>query len=457
MQTFAKSAIALLALEPLLCAQAPQSEIARWQDGKDACVSITYDDSTPNQFRIAVPLMDERRLPGTFFIITGDIEASKYQPHFAGRPIATVLRESAAVPTDKDNMLERTSLINYLSMVVEPPELKGFRAQSLGRSVTQGNVAAVAAVIDPLLAKLRASGVEYPSTGHSRAVPHGPNDPVRDWPGDTRYLITWDELRRYQAEGHEMANHSITHPYMPIMDAPNIAYELDQSKKEMLEQLGPRSQFSVECPFAISDPRVKDVVSSKFPITRNWVQDDFMDGILRGDNHDPAQYKKEYMQWQRGPESRTTLAEMTGWVDTSLAHGIWLVLVIHGIEGVGYEPLTTQNLRAWFDYIAGRQDRLWVATYQDGAKYARERHSGKVTTNMTGGRIQVTAAHSLDRTLYDLPLTVKTTLPADWQLVHFQQGKDERWLPVHKDGDSTYVLYRVAPNGPSATLEKAAN
>jgi peptidoglycan/xylan/chitin deacetylase (PgdA/CDA1 family) len=457
MRQLAMSVVPVFLLALPLGAQIPGSEIAKWQDGKDACVSITYDDSTPNQFRIAIPLMNERRLPGTFFIVTGDIEGSKYQPAFAGRPIATILRESATVPTNKDNLFERTSLLNYLQMVLEVPELKGFRTQSLQRNITQGNIPALAAVIDPLLAKLRQTGRAFPSVGKSAAVPHGANDPVRDWPGDTRYPITWDEIRRHVAEGHEMANHSITHPFMPAQDEANIAYELDKSKQEMLEQLGPKSLFSVEAPFGISDPRVKDVVASRFPITRNWVLDDFMDGILRGDRRDPTQTAKEYMQWQRGPLAATTLTEMKGWVDTSQAHGIWLVLVIHGVEGVGYEPLTTETLRSYFDYIADRQDHLWVATYRDGAKYARERHNGKIATKTAGDRIEVTVTHSLDKSLYDLPLTAKTPIPADWKLAHFQQGQDARWLPVHHDGDAAYVLYRIVPNGPPATLEKAAN
>ena len=154
------------------------------------------------------------------------------------------------------------------------------------------------------------------------------------------------------AEGHEMANHTITHALLPVMNEANIAYELEQSKKEMLEQLGPKSQFSVEAPFGIDDPRVKDVVASRFPITRNWVLDDFMTGILRGGRTDPTTSTREYVQWQRGPLADTPLADMKGWVDTSLAHGIWLVLVIHGIEGVGWEPITTENLRMYFDYIA---------------------------------------------------------------------------------------------------------
>ena len=163
------------------------------------------------------------------------------------------------------------------------------------------------------------------------------------------------------------------------------------------------------------------------------------------------------MQWQRGPLAATPLADVKGWVDTSLGHGIWLVLVIHGVEGIGWEPITTENLRTYFDYIADRKPRLWAATYQDAAKYARERHASTVVAKAGSDRIEVTVTHSLDKKLYDLPLTVKTKLPADWKLAHFQQGQDTRWLPVHHEGDSTFVLYQIAPNGPPAVVEKAAN
>jgi hypothetical protein len=135
-----------------LCAQSSGSEVTKWQDGKDACVSITYDDSSINQFRIAIPLMNERALPGTFFIITGDIDGSKHQPAFIGRPIMDILSESEKTATAKENMLERTAMLNYLSTVLHVPELKGFRAQSLQRPITRGDIPALAAIVDPLMA-----------------------------------------------------------------------------------------------------------------------------------------------------------------------------------------------------------------------------------------------------------------------------------------------------------------
>ena len=137
------------------------------------------------------------------------------------------------------------------------------------------------------------------------------------------------------AEGHEMANHTITHALLPVMNEANIVYELEKSNEDIREQLGPKHTFSAEAPYGIDDPRVRPVVSSRFPLTRNWVLDDFMDGFLRDDRRDPTTSTKEYVEWQRGPLTRTPMETMKGWVDTSIAHGIWLVLVFHGVEGIG--------------------------------------------------------------------------------------------------------------------------
>ncbi len=60
----------------------PQTSILKWKDGKSSCVTITYDDGSKNQFRIAMPIMDKYKLPGTFFINTGYFSGSKYFPNF---------------------------------------------------------------------------------------------------------------------------------------------------------------------------------------------------------------------------------------------------------------------------------------------------------------------------------------------------------------------------------------
>jgi len=57
----------------LALGQIARTEITTWQYGKRGAVSLTYDDGTINQFRVAVPIMDSFGFPATFFIITGNI------------------------------------------------------------------------------------------------------------------------------------------------------------------------------------------------------------------------------------------------------------------------------------------------------------------------------------------------------------------------------------------------
>ena len=138
--------------------QEPRTEITKWQDGKLAAVSITYDDSTINQFRIAVPMMNERGLPATFFVITGEIPGSEHMPTFVGRPIMDIIRESATVPTNKANALERSSMLRYLGEIQRVPVvLEKFRPNSAGALIEKGDFSS----FDAVLSALRQTGETY--------------------------------------------------------------------------------------------------------------------------------------------------------------------------------------------------------------------------------------------------------------------------------------------------------
>jgi peptidoglycan/xylan/chitin deacetylase (PgdA/CDA1 family) len=451
MKRFHLSVLASALVVVSVSAQEPRTEITKWQDGKQASVAITFDDSTINQFRIAVPLMNERGLPGTFFVITGQIPGSKHQPTFVGRPIMDILRESATVPTNKDNALERSSMLRYLGVVqgIEVVQ-SSFRPNSVAGLIAKGDFAP----IDAVLAKLRDTGVTY-AVGAKPYVPVRSEEagrPLAAGPGG----LTWDEFRREAAKGHEFANHLVSHAHTPGLDEANILYEAEKAREDLHEQLGEKHTFSIESAYGIHDERVGRILIPRFPLTRNWIaeSDDFMDGIMRGDSRNPATSTKPYLQWQRGPVTATPLEEMNGWVNTSLDHGVWLVLVIHGIEKVGYQPLPTEKVRAFFDYLKQRENHLWVATYQDGAKYARERMKSTVKTTRAGDAIDVSVTHSLDPKLYDLPLTAKTTVPASWTAVQVRQGKESRRVTTQREGTDSYVMYRIVPNGGPARLTR---
>lgn len=53
--------------------------ITKWKDNKQAAVNITFDDNLANQFTFALPQLNSRNLPATFFVITSTVNWSQAQ------------------------------------------------------------------------------------------------------------------------------------------------------------------------------------------------------------------------------------------------------------------------------------------------------------------------------------------------------------------------------------------
>ncbi len=418
-----------------------QTEIMKWMDGKEACVSITFDDGSRNQFEIAIPILDQLEMPGTFFINTGNFPDSKYQPVFVGRPIMEIIEESGTRPTDTANMLERTSMIRYLREVQNVPEIRDYDMYSIGSNIERGRYERVLKTVDEICAILRESGKVYKVTEAEKTAREG--------------AIGWKDLERYAQGTHEFACHTISHPHLSAMDEENILYELVKCREDIENHLGFKHTLSVECPFGIHDERVMEITCPRFPFLRNRVPEDYIDEILRSDNRIPGNTNREYIHWQRGPLSDTPYSLMCSWVDTSIRNNVWLVLVIHGIEGIGWEALAADTVEQYFNYIKNKEDDVWVATFQDAYKYVRERMNSRINQTEKEGSIMIEFGNELDKRIYDIPLSLKTTVPEDWQYVMVQQGdKKEKIATVNENGE-VRVLYNVMPDSRPVILSKA--
>ena len=280
--------------------QASRTTITKWQDGKDAALAITYDDSTINQFRIAVPLMNERGLPGTFFVITSQIPGSRHMPTFVGGPIMEILKESETVPTNEQNVYERTSMLRYLAVAAAQ------RARAGESVATRRN--------SP---RSRGAG-EAPRHGTDL---HGGREAL--CAGPVRGGRRTAESRRARRselgrdpEGRERRTRdrqpAVSHAHMTILDEANIIYEVDKAREELLERMGPKHTFSLEAPYGIRDAHVRDVILVPRSRSRGTGCTDgpeYMDGNMRGNKRDPGTSTKQYVEWQRGPVGSTATFE----------------------------------------------------------------------------------------------------------------------------------------------------
>ncbi len=399
--------------------------ITKWQGGKKSALSLTFDDGIINQLTVAKPILDKLDLPATFFIITGKVKGAA-TGKFIGRPQQEIIAETARVKTNDENFFERGSLIGFTGTT----EALDYHSRA-GALFENGKKKEAYKLLDEAYERLRKGKLR----NTDEIVFH--NNPV-----DT---TTWQEYKQYTLQGHEIASHTVTHPRLAILDEPNLLYELKQSKADIEKYLGENYTFSAECPYGTEDERVMSYAHQVYPALRNRMPEPYLEEINRSSDADPEASGKEYVQWQRGPVNRISMTEMKGWVDTSLAHeNIWLVLVFHGVDGIGWEPRTAAELEEYFGYVNDRKSDIWIATFGNVTKYIRERKSAIIKEDIQDDTIAVSVSSVLNATIYDVPMTLKTHVPSTWRsaILHSKNNteRDNR-LTIFSDTSGSYVMY----------------
>ncbi|RZS97467.1 polysaccharide deacetylase family protein [Cecembia calidifontis] len=398
------------------------TQILKWPQGKKAAISMTYDDGTYNQFKVALPIMEEFGMRGTFYINTGEIPGQKQEAKFLGRDPMAIIAETAQIPTSEENLFERAGLIRFLDM----PGAVSYHDRA-GAAFEQGRKETAFQLIDEGFAKAREGKI---STLKAPQIIDGP-------------MIGWDELRSYAARGHEFGVHTISHPRLAVLDEKNLLFELEKCAEDIERELGKDFLFSAECPFGTENERVMEYALDLFPATRNRMPEPWLEEINRSGRFDPKKdYETEYVQWQRGPLSQTSPELMKSWVDDILTRNdTWLVLVFHGIEGIGWEAIPETRIRDYFQYIASKSDDIWVATFAEVTKYLRQRMASTVHMSASAKLVEINLQSDLDPFWYDQTLYLKTYLPKNWTQIQVSQNGKLLTFESVEDKDGRYVIY----------------
>lgn len=153
----------------------------------------------------------------------------------------------------------------------------------------------------------------------------------------------------------------------------------------------------------------------------------------------------------QGVYKTETVQSMNTWIDNAINNKQWLIEMWHGVSE--YDPsaylapsisLTTPHLK----YIGDQQKsgNLWVATFAEAVQYLRERQAANISDNGSSNNRIISITDTLNNTLFNYPLTLKSAIPVDWQYVQITQaGNIQKIVPVIENGIS-YVYYNVVPN-----------
>lgn len=400
-----------------------KTSVAKWPHNKTGAVSLTFDDGTINQFRKALPLLDSLSLKATFFVNTGIIKGSSFPSRFVGRPLEEIIRESAEQLTNEDNLKERASALAFMNF----PEALASHHRA-GDLFEDGHIQEAIKITDEAYSLARTVWQQNKNR-------------------DTLHVdtISWEEIKFIASKGHEFGSHTVSHLRLPILDDANLRYQLEKSQKDLLNQLGTEHTFSLATPFGAHSEHTLTYADTLHKVVRNSLRDENIKEINRWNKFFPAW--TEYVCQRRTPVTQTPMPEMKSWIDDVMEKdNQWLVLIFHGVDGIGWEPKSSRELKEYFSYIKSKESHFWVAPFRDVTKYIRERMNSTVSVDRNDKTITVSLKHSLDSKIYNYPLTLVTVVPSTWKEVLVSQGDRKNVVLSISSSDENIVTYEAMPN-----------
>jgi peptidoglycan/xylan/chitin deacetylase (PgdA/CDA1 family) len=175
------------------------------RDGKDLPprpVVVTFDDGYTDNYEVAAPILNHFGVPGVFYITVDCIDNSRLpwpaRLRFATSTTKKSRLESGSLSLPLENAGQRTEAFNQLSDVCAP--MSGEAQEQFVRSVES---------------QLEADSTEIPE----------------------RLMMTWGEIRKLAAAGHEIGSHTMTHPNIAYVSEGEMQVELAESKRRLEEEL----------------------------------------------------------------------------------------------------------------------------------------------------------------------------------------------------------------------------
>jgi peptidoglycan/xylan/chitin deacetylase (PgdA/CDA1 family) len=211
--------------------------------------------------------------------------------------------------------------------------------------------------------------------------------------------MTWAELKKMSMEGHEISNHSWSHPNLTLLSPENLKFEIEKNDSIIFEKLG------------------------KMPRTFCYPGNSFNDIVLQAASKNRVDTRTR----QFAVGSKSTPESLDHWLEDLIQKGEWGITMVHGIT-YGYDAFPDAAV-LWqhFEKVKALSNKVWVATFLEVAAYIKERENVQLDVTEKKRSIIITPHLFLDKELFTEPLTM-VVKQEGIRKVKVKQGRSK--LPV---------------------------
>lgn len=257
---------------------------------------------------------------------------------------------------------------------------------------------------------------------------------------------SWDLYKKMLDRGRfDVVSHTDTHPDLTKLTAAQIDTELAASYDKIYKQTGDKP-LMMAAPYGANNRTVMKE-AAKYYLADRAILVDFSNG---GNAYNTTDY---YNLKGSCALNNTTVNELNSFLDKAIVEKSWSILVGHGCDGEGYSPPTLATWNSHFKYVQSKAGLIWNGKLNDVIRYLKERQFAAICFGwVTPAQLQVSLTHSLDNSIYNYPLTLRTQVPASWSSATVVQGLSSKTVSVVTENATNYIYYEAIPNQSLITI-----
>ncbi len=262
------------------------------------------------------------------------------------------------------------------------------------------------------------------------------------WPVD------WTTLQNAASQGHEIASHTITHTSFTGMSDSVQIKELKNSQDAINAHI--TGQKCITIAYAYCN------VGNKALCAQYYIAARICSGIIEPKT--PADFMAISSIICGTEGSVKTSQDFINRATTAINAKGWCVLLLHGVDNDGgWSSVDSAVLRADLEFLKANQDKLWVSTFSNVARYIKERNAVSVVelTNQDSS-ITLQVTDTLPDSIYNYPITLRRPLPANWQAARVSQNNQTTEAEIVEINSVKYMMFDVVPDGGEVVLTSSA-
>jgi peptidoglycan/xylan/chitin deacetylase (PgdA/CDA1 family) len=241
------------------------------------------------------------------------------------------------------------------------------------------------------------------------------------------------------SDDYEIGSHTVTHPDLIKIGNEKATTELLNSKSSLQKWFGVNAGLTMSYPWGIYNSSIRQIVKSSYLAARST-----------GPGYNSLYKLERYDLKTQGFNEHTLIRSADSWIDYAIQNHLWLVEMLHGINGAGYSPINSSVLTDHLDYIKEVENNIWCTTVSGVIKYIDESKNAKVECDFCNDTVyHVRINDILDTTIYNQKLSIRIKVPTNWDNISISNNEKIKTEYLNKN---KFIIFNALPDNQLITI-----